>query len=52
MSIYTYSFPTLILFGPGAVSRLPQECEKRGMRAPLIVTDGGLLATPLMKPIR
>jgi len=52
MSIYTYSFPTLILFGPGAVSRLPQECEKRGMRAPLIVTDGGLLATPLMKRIR
>lgn len=52
MSIYTYSFPTTILFGPGAVSRLPQECERRGMRRPLIVTDGGLSMTPVMARIR
>src|SRR5579884_2958016 len=52
MSIYTYSFPTTILFGPGAVSRLPQECERRAMRRPLIVTDGGLSMTPVMARIR
>ncbi|HEY1339213.1 MAG TPA: iron-containing alcohol dehydrogenase, partial [Bryobacteraceae bacterium] len=51
MSIYTYSFPTTILFGPGAVARLPQECERRGMRRPLIVTDGGLATTPLIRRI-
>jgi alcohol dehydrogenase class IV len=52
MSIYTYSFPNTILFGPGAVARLPQELDKRGMRRPLIVTDAGLERTPLMDRIR
>jgi alcohol dehydrogenase class IV len=52
MSIYTYSFPTTILFGPGAVSRLPEECRRRGMRRPLVVTDGGLSMTPVMARIR
>ncbi len=52
MSLYTYSFPTTILFGPGAVARLPQELEKRNMRRPLIVTDRGLAHTPVMDRIR
>jgi 4-hydroxybutyrate dehydrogenase len=49
--MYTFSFPTTILFGPGSIQKLPDECEKRGMKKPLIVTDGGLANTPVMKRI-
>jgi 4-hydroxybutyrate dehydrogenase len=52
MSTYTYSFPTTILFGQGAIAQLPREIEKRNMRRPLIVTDAGLAGTPVMDLIR
>jgi 4-hydroxybutyrate dehydrogenase len=52
MSIYTFSFPTTILFGAGAIERLPAELEKRNMSKPLLVTDAGLAGTPLMARIR
>lgn len=52
MSTYRFSFPTTVLFGAGAVAELPPECEKRGMRRPLIVTDAGLANTPVMARIR
>jgi len=51
MSLYTYSFPTTILFGAGAIEKLPGELEKRGMKKPLIVTDFGLARTPVMQRI-
>lgn len=51
MSIHTYSFPTTILFGPGAIEKLPAELDKRGMKKPLIVTDAGLARTPVIQRI-
>ncbi|MGO4880875.1 MAG: iron-containing alcohol dehydrogenase [Bryobacteraceae bacterium] len=47
MTVSTFSFPTTILFGPGAVERLPEELRKRGMSRPLLVTDAGLARTPV-----
>jgi len=40
-----FSFPTPILFGPGALSELPAHCRRLGVRRPLVVTDAGLLPT-------
>lgn len=42
MSLSTFSFPTTILFGAGAIDQLPDELAKRGVRRPLLVTDAGL----------
>ncbi|HEY7307598.1 MAG TPA: iron-containing alcohol dehydrogenase [Bryobacteraceae bacterium] len=47
----TFSFPTSVLYGPGVIGRLLEELQKRRMRAPLIVTDRGLLGTRVMKRI-
>jgi len=43
MSLTTFSFPTPILFGPGALSELPARCRRFGITRPLVVTDRGLL---------
>jgi 4-hydroxybutyrate dehydrogenase len=48
MALSSFSFPTPILFGPGAIEKLPSELEKRGMRRPLLVADAGLAATPVL----
>ena len=45
MSFTTFSFPTPILFGPGALSELPAHCRRLEVRRPLVVTDAGLLPT-------
>jgi alcohol dehydrogenase class IV len=45
MPLHTFSFPTTILFGAGAIEKLPEELEKRGMKKPLLVTDSGLVKT-------
>ena len=42
MSLSTFSFPTTILFGAGAIDQLPNELAKRGVLRPLLVTDAGL----------
>lgn len=47
----TFSFPTTVLYGAGTISRLPQELQRRRMRAPLIVTDRGLLGTEVLKRV-
>lgn len=47
MQLSNFSFPTAILFGPGAVNRLPEALSKRGMSRPLLVTDAGLARTPV-----
>jgi alcohol dehydrogenase class IV len=41
----TFSFPTRILFGCGAVRRLPECLEETGVRNPLVVTDPGIRET-------
>jgi 4-hydroxybutyrate dehydrogenase len=45
MNLISFSFPTLTLFGPGAVRELPSRLHGLGLRRPLIVTDPGLLTT-------
>jgi hypothetical protein len=50
--ISTFSFPTKILFGPGAVEKLPEELASRGMKKPLLVTDAGLAATAVFTRVR
>ncbi len=48
MSITRFSFPTTIHFGPGARALAGPHLQERGLRRPLIVTDRGLAALPLM----
>lgn len=52
MGLSTFSFPTTVLFGPGAIESLPAELERRRMRKPLLVTDEGLAATPLIEHLK
>ena len=47
--ISTFSFPTRILFGRGAVRMLPSCLQETGVRRPLLVTDPGLKATPVFE---
>jgi alcohol dehydrogenase class IV len=46
-NITTFSFPTRIVFGRGAVRTLPACLQETGVRKPLIVTDPGVSATPV-----
>ncbi len=52
MTISTFSFPTAIHFGAGARLHLPGHLRERGLVRPLIVTDRGLAALPLVAEIR
>jgi alcohol dehydrogenase class IV len=52
MSLSTFSFPTQILFGVGAIDNLPSELTKLGMHRPLLVTDTGLAKTVIADRIR
>ena len=51
MSLSTFSFPTTILFGPGAIEELPKELAKRGIKRPLLVTDAGLERTAVFERV-
>ena len=44
--ITTFSFPTRIVFGVGAVRQVPACLKENGVRRPLVVTDPGLRAAP------
>ena len=44
-----WGFPTQILFGPGRIESLPAACRAAGMTRPLLVTDPGLAALPMVK---
>jgi 4-hydroxybutyrate dehydrogenase len=37
------SFPTKVVFGPGALGRLPAQVERLKMKNPLVVTDKGVV---------
>ena len=52
MTLATYRFPTLIHAGPNARARLPDALLSRGLRRPLIVTDRGVAALPLLGQVR
>jgi choline dehydrogenase len=46
--IRSFTVPTVIHHGPGAVARLPQLVAEFGLRRPLIVTDAGLVRAGLL----
>lgn len=50
-NITTFSFPTRIVFGRGAVRTLPACLQETGVRKPLIVTDPGVSATPVYSTV-
>ena len=43
-----WSYPTAIRFGPGRIAELAEACKGAGMARPLIVTDPGLAALPMV----
>ena len=51
MTLSTFSFPTTILFGAGAIGELPKELAKRGVLRPLLVTDAGLARSAIFERI-
>jgi hypothetical protein len=48
MSLSSFSFPTDIQFGPGARKQVARHLLERGLRRPLVVTDKGLAALPVL----
>jgi hypothetical protein len=52
MTIEKFSFPTLIHFGPGARQQVGEHLKAQGVKRPLIVTDKGLAALPLLNEFR
>jgi len=48
MTITRFSFPTTIQFGPGASKLAGPHLKELGLKRPLIVTDKGLAALPLL----
>lgn len=47
--ISTFSFPTRIVFGPGAISQTAHIVRRLGMARPLIVTDPGIVKSGLLE---
>ena len=52
MSITEFSFPTTIHFGAGARSLAGPHLAERGFKRPVIVTDRGLAALPLVAELK
>lgn len=48
---YRFSFPTLIHFGPGVRAGLASFLKDQGIARPLIVTDRGVAALPMLQEI-
>jgi alcohol dehydrogenase class IV len=52
MTVTRFSFPTLIHFGPGARRLAGPHLRDQGLKRPLLVTDQGLAALPLVAELR
>jgi len=52
MTVTTFSFPTTIDFGPGAIQRLPDRIGQLGGSNVLLVSDRGLEPTPAFAAVR
>ncbi len=52
MSLHRFSFPTTIHFGPGARRLVDDHLKQQGIARPLIVTDRGLAALPILAEFR
>ena len=48
MTIVKFAFPTPIHFGPGARKLVAEHLKEQGLARPLIVTDKGLAALPIL----
>jgi alcohol dehydrogenase class IV len=44
-----WNYPTTIWAGPGRIAELPDACARAGIKQPLLVTDEGLVGTPMIK---
>jgi hypothetical protein len=49
MTIHRFSFPTAIHFGAGASRLVGGHLREQGLRRPLVVTDKGLTALPVLR---
>ena len=52
MTISSFSFPTAIRFGAGARHQVGPHLQERGLKRPLLVTDKGLAALPLIPELK
>ena len=52
MAITRFAFPTTIHFGPGARKLVGEYLRGQGIKRPLVVTDKGLAALPLIADLR
>lgn len=52
MTITRFSFPTIIHFGPGARKLAGPHLRDQGLRRPLVVTDKGLVALPMISELK
>ena len=46
-----WNYPTSIRFGAGRIRELPDACRSLGMKRPLLVTDTGLAALPIVAQV-
>lgn len=46
-----WNYPTNMKVGAGRVSELPELCKSLGMSSPLLITDPGLAAMPMVKDV-
>ena len=46
-----WNYPTAMRVGPGRIHELPQLCREMGMATPMLVTDPGLEALPMIRSV-
>ena len=51
MQNMNWNYPTTVWFGPDRSKQIQQACDALGVKNPLIVTDPGLLQTPIIDEI-
>lgn len=51
MSVSQFNFPTIIRFGAGVISELPDYLKKNNLSRPLVVTDPNVAQLPFFKKI-
>jgi hypothetical protein len=49
MTLSKFSFPTAIVFGPGARNEVAAHLKRHGVNRPLVVTDKGLATLPILQ---
>lgn len=48
METFSFHVPTKVVFGMGALTKLPEELRERGLRSALVITDPGVGAAGLL----